>query len=142
MSVMDDLCESSTWTRDAPTMQRACIVQLEKNTMTCYELVERLSQLHPELSQVDVARFALMILLQSDDDSLLADDGALTAAWKGVCFRHEAALDQHAAVAAELDSMCGDGPIHFTPDQLWVLLRAVKVQDQILELYTDQPTLA
>lgn len=110
--------------------------------MTCYELAKRLSQLHPELSQVDVARFVLMILLQSDGDSLPTNDEALEAAWKGVSFRHEAALDQHAAVASELDSLCSDGPIHFTPDQIWVLLRAVKVQDQILELYTDEPTLA
>lgn len=110
--------------------------------MTCIELAQRLSPLHPELSQVELARLVLMILLQGSDDSLLQDDEALLAASHGASFRLEAATDQHAAVAAELDAICGDGPIRFTPDQLWVLLRAVKVQDQILELFTDQPTLA
>lgn len=110
--------------------------------MTCHELAKRLSELQPELCPVDVARIALMILSQCDDTDQLADDAALVTAWKNATFRLEAASDQHAAVAEELDAMCSDGPVKFTPDQLWVLLRAVKVQSQILELYTDQPALA
>jgi hypothetical protein len=110
--------------------------------MTCHELAKRLSELQPELSQVDVARLSLMILTQCDETDRLADDATLIATWKNATFRLEAASDQHAAVAEELDAMCSDGPVQFTPDQLWVLLRAVKVQSQILELYTDQPALA
>ena len=83
-----------------------------------------------------------MILSQSDDSQSLESDESLMVAWKHATFRLEAASDQHAAVAEELDSLCADGPIQFTPDQLWVLLRAVKVQSQVLELYTDQPALA
>ena len=110
--------------------------------MTCHDLAKRLSELQPELSQADIARLALMIFTQSADPTALADDAALMSAWKNATFRLEAASDQHAAVAEELDSMCSDGPVQFSPDQLWVLLRAVKVQSQILELYTDQPALA
>lgn len=109
--------------------------------MTCHDLAKRLSELQPELSQADVARLALMILVQCPDPQDLADDAILLSAWKHATFRLEAASDQHAAVAGELDSICCDGPVQFTPDQLWVLLRAVKVQSQILELYTDQPAL-
>ncbi len=110
--------------------------------MTCHELAQRLSELQPELSQVDVARLALMILTQCDDAGQLSDEATLMNAWKNATFRLEAASDQHAAVAEELDALCNDGPVQFSPDQLWVLLRAVKVQSQILELYTDQPALA
>jgi len=110
--------------------------------MTCHEIAQRLSALHPELPQVDIARLALMILAQSDDPSSLQDDDALVEAWQSATFRLESASDQHAAVANELDAMCNDGPVEFTSDQLWILLRAVKVQSQILELYTDQPALA
>jgi hypothetical protein len=110
--------------------------------MTCHDLAKRLSELQPELSQSDIARLALMIFTQCPDPSELADDTVLMSAWKHATFRLEAASDQHAAVAEELDSMCSDGPVQFSPDQLWVLLRAVKVQSQILELYTDQPALA
>jgi hypothetical protein len=110
--------------------------------MTCHDLARRLNELQPDLSPVDVARLSLMILSQSDDMTRLSDDEVLMSVWKSASFRLEAASDQHAAVAEELDAICGNGPIRFTPDQLWVLLRAVKVQSQILELYTDEPALA
>ena len=110
--------------------------------MTCHELAKRLAELQPDLGPVDVARLCLMILSNCDDMDRLQDEQALMAIWKSSMFRLEAASDQHAAVASELDAMCGEGPIRFSPDQLWILLRAVKVQSQILELYTDQPALA
>ena len=110
--------------------------------MTCHDLAKRLSELQPELSQTDIARLVLMIFTQCPDPNELAVETELMSAWKNATFRLEAASDQHAAVAEELDSMCSDGPVQFSPDQLWVLLRAVKVQSQILELYTDQPALA
>lgn len=110
--------------------------------MTCHELARRLSELQPSLTAVDIARLSLMILSQCNDVSQLSDEQSLLAAWKNATFRLESATDQHAAVAEELDTICGDGPIQFTPDQLWILLRAVKVQSQILELYTDEPALA
>ena len=110
--------------------------------MTCHELARRLSELQPSLTAVDVARLSLMILSQCDDVDQLSDEQRLLAAWKNATFRLEAASDQHAAVAEELDTICSDGPVKFSPDQLWILLRAVKVQSQILELYTDEPALA
>jgi hypothetical protein len=110
--------------------------------MTCQELANRLQTLAPELSPVDIARLSLMILTQTNDTDSLSSETELINAWKNASFRLEAASDQHAAVADELDQLCGDGPIEFSPDQLWLLLRAVKIQGQLLELYTDQPALA
>ena len=89
---------------------------VSKNSiMTCHDLAKRLSELQPELSQADIARLALMIFTQSADPSELADDAALMSAWKNATFRLEAASDQHAAVAEELDLMCSDGPVQFSP---------------------------
>jgi hypothetical protein len=110
--------------------------------MTCQELANRLQTLAPEISPVDIARLSLMILTQTNDTDSLSSETELINAWKNASFRLEAASDQHAAVADELDQLCGDGPIEFSPDQLWLLLRAVKIQGQLLELYTDQPALA
>jgi hypothetical protein len=110
--------------------------------MTCHELAKRLQALRPELAATDIARLCLLILSQRSDADLLSDDEALLAAWKSASFRLEAASDQHDAVADELDQMCNEGAVQFSPDQLWTLLRAVKVQSQILELYTEQPALA
>lgn len=110
--------------------------------MTCHELAQRLAELRPGLGQIDVARLTLMILSQTPDPRVLRDDFALMDAWRNATFRLEAAADQHAAVAEELGAICGSGAVEFTSEQLWVLLRAVKVQSQILELYTDTQTLA
>ena len=110
--------------------------------MTCHEIAQRLETLRPELSPIDIARLTVMILNLTDDTRELNDDAKLISAWKNASFRLDSASDQHAAVADELDLLCGDGPIEFSPNQLWVLLRAVKVQSQILEIYTDQPALA
>jgi len=41
----------------------------------------------------------------------------------------------------ELERLSADGPVDCTEEQLWVLLRAVKVQSQVLEIYTEQPLL-
>ncbi|GAA5506137.1 hypothetical protein [Novipirellula caenicola] len=110
--------------------------------MTCHELAERIHNLRPELSPCEVARLSLLILTQTDEIDLLVDDDAFMRVWKNAAFRLDAAADQHAAVADELEQMCHNGPVQFTPDQLWTLLRAVKVQSQLLSLYTDQPALA
>ena len=110
--------------------------------MTCEDLAKRLSDLNPDLSQVDVARLALLILSQTVDPTMLSDDELLLSAWRNATFRLEAASDQHAAVADEMEAICEAGPVQFTPEQISVLLRAVKVQSQILELYTDQPAVA
>ena len=110
--------------------------------MNCQELAKRIAELQPELSPIDVARLCLLILVQTPNVDSLHDDKVLKKAWRNVSFRLEAATDQHSAVGQELEEMCGDGPIQFTPDQLWVLLRAVKVQSQLLELYTDETVIA
>ncbi len=112
------------------------------SSMTCHELAEKLHQMRPELPPADVARLCLLILNQTDDVDALTDDDQLTAAWQNATFRLEAAADQHDAVADELEAMCSGERVEFNPDQLWVLLRALKVQSQILELYTDHPALA
>ncbi|MGB7343833.1 MAG: hypothetical protein WBD20_06455 [Pirellulaceae bacterium] len=109
--------------------------------MNCQTLAQRISELQPELAAGDVARLCLLILSSAADIDALADDDVLMKAWRNASFRLEAATDQHAAVSVELDEMCSGGPVQFTPDQLWILLRAVKVQSQILELYTNEPVL-
>ncbi|MEM9644491.1 MAG: hypothetical protein AAF989_05820 [Planctomycetota bacterium] len=110
--------------------------------MNCQQLACRLAERSPEMSQCDIARLCVLILSTCEAAADLDDDNCLDNAWKNASFRLDAASDQHAAVADELSQFCEDGPVQFTPDQLWALLRAVKVQSQLLELYTDQPALA
>ena len=110
--------------------------------MTCHELAKRLSELNPSLGPVEIARLSLMILSQASNPSDLFDDDELLSAWKHAAFRMEAAADQHAAVAEELETLCDSDSAQFSQDQLWVLLRAIKVQSQVLELYSDSFSLS
>ncbi|MEM1227386.1 MAG: hypothetical protein AAGJ40_16930 [Planctomycetota bacterium] len=109
--------------------------------MSCHELAERLSTLRPDLTPLEIARLCLMLLNSTRDPSVFADDRQLSRAWQTASFRLETATDQHAAVVSELNAMIGDSPIEFSPDQLWALMRALKVQGQMLELYTREAAL-
>ena len=55
--------------------------------------------------------------------------------------RLQAATDQHAAMTEELESLARSDPQRFTPDQIWILIRAIKVQSQILQLYVGEALL-
>ncbi len=110
--------------------------------MCCHTLAKRIAEQRPDLADVEVARLCVMILNQYPDPNDWSDDQTLQSVWQNVSFRLEAATDQHAAVATELERLNADRPTAFDPDQLWTLLRAVKVQSQILELYTNTEVFA
>lgn len=109
--------------------------------MNCHQLAEQLASDRPDLSPVEIARLCLILLNRESSPDRLLDPPTRLKAWRNASFRFEAATDQHSAILEELDELLGDAPIQFSPDQLWTLLRAVKVQSQMLELYTDQPSL-
>jgi hypothetical protein len=109
--------------------------------MTCQQLAARIESLDPTLSPCDVARLCLLVLNQKLPPESFETDEGLEKVWRNSVFRLELAADQHAAVSEELESFGVDGPVSFSPDQLWMLLRAVKVQSQILDMYIDQPSL-
>ena len=109
--------------------------------MNCQELANRLALLYPKTTPHEIARMCLLILTSAKNPLTLQSDEALKTAWRAASFRLDAAADQHAAMTAELEGLCADGPIRFSPEQIWILLRAVKVQSQLLELYTEIPAL-
>lgn len=110
--------------------------------MECHRLAERISNLDPELPALEVARLCILILNTDPSEDSLQDDASLKRLCKAAGFRLKAAADQHSAMTEELDSLCVDGPQKFSPDQIWTLVRVIKVQSQILDLYTDQPAWA
>ena len=56
----------------------------------------------------------------------------------------QAATDQHAAMTQELEDLACSDPREFSPDQIWILVRAIKVQSQVLRLYAGNsaPTIS
>ena len=107
--------------------------------MNCHELASRIEQLQPEAMPRDVARLCLLLTNYVDDLAQLQDETALSKAWHEMGIRLQAATDQHAAMTEELERIAGTGPENFSLEQVWVLIRAIKVQSQVLQLYVGQP---
>ena len=107
--------------------------------MHCHELARRIERLKPQADLRNVARLCLLLANATPDVGQLQDDTQLAAAWKDMYLRLQASADQHAAMTAELDDLVQSDPRRFSADQIWTLIRAIKVQGQILQLYLGEP---
>lgn len=109
--------------------------------MNCQELASRIQELQPTASAQDVARLCLLIANSTEQLAELNDEDSLRAAWSEMGLRLQAATDQHAAMTYELEELASSDPERFSKDQIWVLIRAIKVQSQVLQMYVGQPLL-
>ena len=109
--------------------------------MNCQELAGKIQALQPNASIQDVAR--LCLLLANGEESLedLRELPKLKSTWKEVRLKLQASTDQHAAMTQELEDLASSDPEKFTRDQIWILIRAIKVQSQVLQMYVGQPLL-
>jgi hypothetical protein len=109
--------------------------------MNCNQLAARIETIQPDAMPSDVARLCLLLTNCVDNVDELADESRLTEAWQHMGIRLQAATDQHEAMTQELEDLARSDPKKFSPDQIWILLRAIKVQSQILQMYVGQPAL-
>ncbi len=109
--------------------------------MHCHELARRIERLQPEADVRNVARLCLLLANSTPDVAQLEDDQQLATVWQDVYLRMQATADQHAAMTEELDGLARADPKRFTADQIWVLIRAIKVQSQILQMYLGESAL-
>jgi hypothetical protein len=106
--------------------------------MNSQELAARIEKMQPAALPRDVARLCLLLTTNVEDCETLRQTDALAQAWQEMGMRLQAATDQHAAMTEELENLARSDPRQFTPDQVWVLIRAIKVQSQVLQLYVGQ----
>jgi len=106
--------------------------------MTCQELAGRIQELQQDASPRDVARLCLLLANFVEDIADLDGEDQLCQAWREMGIRLQAATDQHAAMTEELEEIASQDPRDFTADQIWTLIRAIKVQSQVLQLYVGQ----
>lgn len=109
--------------------------------MTCHELAERVNQLEPGASAQDVARICLLLANNHANIDSFADENRLKQACQQTSLKLQLATDQHAAMTQELEELAGSDPEKFSQEQVWILIRAIKVQSQVLQLYVGQPLL-
>jgi len=103
--------------------------------MNCQRLAALVQQLEPEATTEEVARLCLLLATANDDLTQFEDPARLKAAWQEMELRLNLASDQHAAVTEELATLAASDPRRLDRDQVWILLRAIKVQSQALEMY-------
>ena len=108
--------------------------------MTCQDLAARIESLQPEALPKDVARLCLLLANYVNDLSALEDEEQLSRAWQEMGMRLQAATDQHAAMTEDLEALARSNPSAFTMEQVWILIRAIKVQSQVLQLYVGRPS--
>jgi hypothetical protein len=109
--------------------------------MNCQQLAAKIESLQPGADLREVARLCLLIANFVEDRAALENQQKLTEVWQEMSLKIEAASDQHAAMTQELEELAASDPKKFTPDQVWVLVRALKVQSQVLSLYVGEPVL-
>ena len=109
--------------------------------ISCQDLAEKVQKLEPGAELRHVARICLLLSNAAECSEDLTDQQKLKSAWREMNLRLQAATDQHAAVTEELETMARSDPSKFEKEQIWTLIRAIKVQSQILELYLGEPAL-
>jgi len=109
--------------------------------MNCQELASRIQELQPDASTQDVARLCLLLSNGAKHLEELEEAPKLRSAWHEMGLKLQATTDQHAAMTQELEDLANSDPQQFTRDQIWVLIRAIKVQSQVLQLYVGHPML-
>jgi hypothetical protein len=109
--------------------------------MTCAELAQQIERLQPNADPQDVARLCLLLTNSVDELVSLRDGRALHEAWKRAGLKLQVATDQHAAMTEELEALAASDPKSFTQEQIWILIRAIKVQSQVLQMYVGHAVL-
>lgn len=103
--------------------------------MEAQQLTIKLAELRPDLPTAELLRLALLLALQNPDLRILENAGELERQCQETGLQLTATSDQHAAVADEIDALAATAPCDFSPSHLWTLVRAIKVQNQIINLY-------
>jgi hypothetical protein len=109
--------------------------------MTCQELAKCIEKLQPEALPREVARLCLLLCNCVDDLDELKDAERLAQVWQDMKVRLQAVTDQYAAMTADLENLSRTNPEKLTFDQILVLIRAIKVQSQVVQFYMGQPAL-
>ena len=108
--------------------------------MICSQLAQLIEGRSSMSSPLDVARMTALLLTCTDDTDALANPEVFEQSWAAINMRLQAAIDQHEAMTGELVGLANSDPSKFTPDQTWVLIRAIKVQSQLLKMYVGAAT--
>jgi len=99
-------------------------------------LIDQLSEQLPNASERRLACMAMLVCDRSPTLECLQDKPQFLSLLDDINLKIQSLDDQHAAVALELDSLAQTEPCEFEPKHVWTLIRAIKVQSQLVDLLT------
>jgi hypothetical protein len=103
--------------------------------METTRLIEQILDRMPLASQAEVFRMAMLVCQATPDLSDLEDTDVFDGRVRDISMQLSGHEDQHSAIAFELDSLACTEPCQFNVQHLWTLIRAIKVQSQLLSFY-------
>ncbi len=109
--------------------------------MHIQELVQKLLTDHPTSDPIETIQTCLVVLNSVENLDCLDSSQDLDLACRRASLKLQVASDQHAAMAAELEALAASDPAQFSSEQIWTLVRAIKVQSQVLQLYLGEAAL-
>lgn len=112
------------------------------DTAIAKKLIDQTASLDPSMDTGQLFRVCHLLCNSTEviEGHDLDNPEVLGDLWSEISLRLQAASDQHAAVTEELSSLATSDPSKFSPDQIWTLVKTIKVLNQILSLYTkEQP---
>ena len=109
--------------------------------MDCTTVVEKIRQLQPEADLATIARLCLLLQHDLDTNSTAQDSDRLDKLLHDAHLKMKATDDQRAAVVDELKELASSDPKSFQQEQIWVLVRAIKVLSHTAHLYAGDPEL-
>ncbi|MCC6508799.1 MAG: hypothetical protein IT423_06810 [Pirellulaceae bacterium] len=96
----------------------------------------------PDAAPAEAFRMAMLLCHSAPDLESLADAPLRERLLQDLQMQLAMHEDQHAAIASELDSLASTEPCQFHVNHLWTLIRAIKVQSQLLTFYLGPQPLA
>jgi hypothetical protein len=103
--------------------------------MNPIRLLQHVADRLPEAGPGEVFRMAMLVCHQAGDSLDLDDQAGMDQLIRDISLQIAIHEDQHAAIASELDSLASTEPCQFNTQHLWTLIRAIKVQSQLLAMY-------
>ena len=100
------------------------------------QLYDQVERLFPSLDPSACAQLCLLISREQGPNCRGLNQQELLQIGKRLRLKLDQAADQYDAVTDELKTMAASKQSTFRQDQVWVLLRAIKIQDQLLKMHT------
>ena len=110
--------------------------------MKCSDLAAKIEKVNPLADAREIARICTLICNAVPDRKRLADENYLLRVWEEVNLRLQATTDQHAAVTEELEGFEIENSADLTAEQVGILIRSIKIQNQLLQFYVCGPQIS